>query len=71
MLEAMHCEMSEVQQGWTFDQRLQGHCKSDCPKLKDQNRGNKTGNKNGVGEARGKAYVLDGGEANPDSNFVK
>ncbi|GKA49669.1 putative reverse transcriptase domain-containing protein, partial [Tanacetum coccineum] len=35
-----------------------GYYKSDCPKLKDQNRGNKTRNKNGVGEARGKAYVL-------------
>ncbi|GJX88437.1 putative reverse transcriptase domain-containing protein [Tanacetum coccineum] len=49
----------------------QGHYKSDCPKLKDQNHGNKAGNKNGVGEARGKAYVLGGGEANPDSNVVK
>ncbi|GKC81282.1 hypothetical protein Tco_1136999 [Tanacetum coccineum] len=29
------------------------------------------GNKNGVGEARGKAYVLGGGDANPDSNVVK
>ncbi|GJZ50795.1 putative reverse transcriptase domain-containing protein [Tanacetum coccineum] len=46
-------------------------CKSDCPKLKDQNRGNKAGNKNGVGKARGKAYVMGGGEANPDSNVVK
>ncbi|GJS01127.1 putative reverse transcriptase domain-containing protein [Tanacetum coccineum] len=43
---------------------------SDCPKLKDQNRGNKTRNKNGVGEARGKAYVLGGGDANPDLNVV-
>ncbi|GJR68691.1 putative reverse transcriptase domain-containing protein [Tanacetum coccineum] len=50
---------------------LQGHYRSDCPKLKDQNRGNKDGNKNGVGEARGKAYVLGGGDANPDSNVVK
>ncbi|GJR25870.1 putative reverse transcriptase domain-containing protein [Tanacetum coccineum] len=49
----------------------QGHYQSDCPKLKDQNRGNKDGNKNGVGEARGKAYVLGGGDANPDSNVVK
>ncbi|GJZ80122.1 putative reverse transcriptase domain-containing protein [Tanacetum coccineum] len=49
----------------------QGHFRSDCPKLKDQNRGNKAGNKNGVGEARGKAYVLGGGEANLDSNVVK
>nr|GEY07311.1 hypothetical protein [Tanacetum cinerariifolium] len=45
----------------------QGHSKSDCLKLKDQNRGNK----NGVGEARGKAYVLGGGDTNPDSNVVK
>ncbi|GJR04750.1 putative reverse transcriptase domain-containing protein [Tanacetum coccineum] len=28
-------------------------------------------NKNGVGEARGKAYVLGGGEANPNSNVIK
>ncbi|GJS68300.1 putative reverse transcriptase domain-containing protein [Tanacetum coccineum] len=48
-----------------------GHCRSDCPKLKDQNRRNKAGNKNGVGEARGKAYVLGGGNANLDSNVVK
>ncbi|GJU60692.1 putative reverse transcriptase domain-containing protein [Tanacetum coccineum] len=39
--------------------------------MKDQNRGNKAGNKNGVGEARGKPYVLGGGDANPDSNVVK
>nr|GEY58806.1 putative reverse transcriptase domain-containing protein [Tanacetum cinerariifolium] len=44
---------------------------SNYPKLKDQNHGNKAGNKNGVGEARGKAYVLGGGYANPDSNDVK
>ncbi|GJR48370.1 hypothetical protein Tco_1316473 [Tanacetum coccineum] len=39
--------------------------------LKDQNHGNKAGNKNGVGEARWKAYVLGGGDANPDFNVVK
>ncbi|GKE44778.1 putative reverse transcriptase domain-containing protein, partial [Tanacetum coccineum] len=54
-----------------FEYGRQGHFRSDCPKLKDQNRGNKTGNKNEVGKARGKAYVLGGGEANPDSNVVK
>ncbi|GJV79504.1 putative reverse transcriptase domain-containing protein [Tanacetum coccineum] len=31
----------------------------------------RAGKKNGVGEARGKAYVLGGGDANPDSNVVK
>ncbi|GKA56793.1 putative reverse transcriptase domain-containing protein [Tanacetum coccineum] len=68
---SLHSEIWEVKQGWAFDPGLQGHFRSDCPKLKDQNRGNKAGNKNGVGEARGKAYVLGGGDANPDSNVVK
>ncbi|GKB92744.1 putative reverse transcriptase domain-containing protein [Tanacetum coccineum] len=49
----------------------QGHYRSDYPKLKDQNYGNKFRNKNGVGKARGKAYVLGRGDANPDSNVVK
>ncbi|GJW73443.1 putative reverse transcriptase domain-containing protein [Tanacetum coccineum] len=70
---------TSTQRGQVVNQRVltcfecgrQGHFRSDCPKLKDQNRGNKAGNKNGVGEARGKAYVLGGGEANPDSNVVK
>ncbi|GJR07936.1 putative reverse transcriptase domain-containing protein [Tanacetum coccineum] len=53
-----------------FECRRQGHYRSDCPKLKDQNHGNKNGNKNAVGEARGKAYVLGGGDANPDSNVI-
>nr|GEX19500.1 ribonuclease H-like domain-containing protein [Tanacetum cinerariifolium] len=44
----------------------QGHLRSDCPKLKDQNHGSKAGNKNGVGEARGKAYVLGEGDGNHD-----
>ncbi|GKC82622.1 putative reverse transcriptase domain-containing protein [Tanacetum coccineum] len=43
-----------------FECGKQGHYRSDCRKLKDQNRGNKTGNKSGIGEARGKAYVLGG-----------
>ncbi|GJR63063.1 reverse transcriptase domain-containing protein [Tanacetum coccineum] len=70
---------TSTQRGQVVNQRVltcfecgrQGHYRSDCPKLKDQNHGNKAGNKNGVGEARGKAYVLGGGEANPDSNVVK
>ncbi|GJY34626.1 putative reverse transcriptase domain-containing protein [Tanacetum coccineum] len=48
----------------------QGHYRSDCQKLKNQNSGNKTRNKSGIGEARGKAYVLGGGDADPDSNTV-
>ncbi|GKA08170.1 putative reverse transcriptase domain-containing protein, partial [Tanacetum coccineum] len=53
-----------------FECGRQGHYRSDCPKLKDQKHGNKNGNKSGVGEVRGKAYVLGGGDANPDSNVV-
>nr|GEV01846.1 putative reverse transcriptase domain-containing protein [Tanacetum cinerariifolium] len=40
-----------------------GHLTRDC---KEQSK-----NKNGVGEARGKEYVLGGGHANPDSNVIK
>ncbi|GJR72928.1 putative reverse transcriptase domain-containing protein [Tanacetum coccineum] len=46
----------------------QGHYMNEYPKLKNQTRGNKVGKK--TNEARGKAYVLGGGEANPDSNIV-
>nr|GEX40936.1 putative reverse transcriptase domain-containing protein [Tanacetum cinerariifolium] len=66
----MYYEMWEVQQGQAFDQGLQGHYRSDCPKLKDQNCGNKTGNMSRIGEARGKAYVLGGGDANLNSNVL-
>ncbi|GJX79475.1 putative reverse transcriptase domain-containing protein [Tanacetum coccineum] len=51
-----------------FKYGRQGHYKNECPKLKNQTRGNKAGNK--TNEARGKGYVLGGGEANPDSNIV-
>ncbi|GKE05061.1 reverse transcriptase domain-containing protein [Tanacetum coccineum] len=54
--------------GTYYECGRQGNYRSDCPKLKNQNRGNKTGNK--TNEARGKAYVLGGGDANPKSNVV-
>ncbi|GKC61867.1 putative reverse transcriptase domain-containing protein [Tanacetum coccineum] len=40
-----------------------GHYRKDCPKLRNQNRGNKTGNN----EATARAYAIGGGGANPDS----
>ncbi|GJZ64843.1 putative reverse transcriptase domain-containing protein [Tanacetum coccineum] len=54
------------------------HFKKDCPKLRNQNRGNKAGNKNGNktenqtggNEAIARAYAIRGGGANPDSNVV-
>ncbi|GKE74488.1 putative reverse transcriptase domain-containing protein [Tanacetum coccineum] len=44
----------------------QGHYQKDCPKVKKQNLGNKAR----VPDARGKAYVLGGGDANPSSNTI-
>ncbi|GKE69532.1 putative reverse transcriptase domain-containing protein, partial [Tanacetum coccineum] len=47
-----------------FECGAQGHYRKDCPKVKNQNRGNKAR----VPDARGKAYVLGGGDDNPGSN---
>ncbi|GJV74216.1 putative reverse transcriptase domain-containing protein [Tanacetum coccineum] len=55
-----------------------GHFKKDCPKLRNQNRGNQTRNKNGnkTGNQTGgnkttaKAYAIGEGGTNPDSNVV-
>ncbi|GJT47927.1 hypothetical protein Tco_0974084 [Tanacetum coccineum] len=44
----------------------QGHFKKDCPKLKNQNHGNKPV----IPEARGKAYTIGRRDANPRSNVV-
>ncbi|GJX42130.1 reverse transcriptase domain-containing protein [Tanacetum coccineum] len=42
----------------------QGHYRSECPRLKNQNCGNQTRN----GEARGRVYAMGGGEADQDPN---
>nr|GEX86923.1 putative reverse transcriptase domain-containing protein [Tanacetum cinerariifolium] len=51
-----------------------GHFRRDCPKLRNQNRGNqtrnKTGNKTGGNEVTAKAYAIGRGGTNPDSNVV-
>ncbi|GKD63133.1 putative reverse transcriptase domain-containing protein, partial [Tanacetum coccineum] len=49
-----------------FECGVQGHYQKDCPKVKNQNHGNKAR----VPDARGKAYVLGGCDANPGSNTV-
>nr|GEY07115.1 putative reverse transcriptase domain-containing protein [Tanacetum cinerariifolium] len=51
-----------------FECGRQGNYRNEYPKLKNQTRGNKARKK--TDEARGKAYVLGGGEANPDSTVV-
>nr|GFC74978.1 hypothetical protein [Tanacetum cinerariifolium] len=47
-----------------------GHFRKDCPKLRNQNRGNQTRNKTGGNEVTTKAYTTGGGGTNPDSNVV-
>ncbi|GJU26076.1 putative reverse transcriptase domain-containing protein, partial [Tanacetum coccineum] len=55
-----------------------GHFRKDCPKLRNQNRGNqarnkirnKTRNYTGGNKATTEAYAIGGGETNPDSNVV-
>ncbi|GKD35882.1 putative reverse transcriptase domain-containing protein, partial [Tanacetum coccineum] len=49
-----------------FECGIQGHYKKHCPKLKNKNHGNQTGNE----EAHGTAYVLGGGEPNTEPNVV-
>ncbi|GKA30440.1 putative reverse transcriptase domain-containing protein [Tanacetum coccineum] len=49
-----------------FECGAQGHYRKDCPKVKNQNRGNKAR----VPDARGKTHVLGGGAANPGSNTI-
>ncbi|GKE15952.1 putative reverse transcriptase domain-containing protein [Tanacetum coccineum] len=49
-----------------FECGVQGHYQKDCPKVNNQNRRNKAR----VLDARGKAYVLGEGDANPGSNTV-
>ncbi|GKG52321.1 putative reverse transcriptase domain-containing protein, partial [Tanacetum coccineum] len=44
--------------------------RKDCPKLRNQNLGNKTENKTGSNEATTKAYAIGGGGASLDSNVV-
>ncbi|GKA24564.1 putative reverse transcriptase domain-containing protein [Tanacetum coccineum] len=49
-----------------FECGAQGHYRKDCPKIKNQNHRDKAR----IPDARGKAYVLGGGNVNSDSNTV-
>ncbi|GJR13029.1 putative reverse transcriptase domain-containing protein [Tanacetum coccineum] len=49
-----------------YECRAQGHFKRDCPKLKNNNRGNQAGN----GNAPAKVYAIGRAGINPDSNVV-
>ncbi|GJZ66312.1 putative reverse transcriptase domain-containing protein [Tanacetum coccineum] len=69
----------ENQQGIIcYECRRPGHFRKDCPKLRNQSRGNQTRNKNGnnTGNQTGgnktmaRAYTIGGGGTNHDSNVV-
>nr|GEZ81419.1 reverse transcriptase domain-containing protein [Tanacetum cinerariifolium] len=47
-----------------------GHFRKDCPKLRNQNRGNQTRNKTVANEVIARAYAIGEGGTNPDSNIV-
>nr|GEV61207.1 hypothetical protein [Tanacetum cinerariifolium] len=49
-----------------FECGVQGHYKSECPKLKNGNQGNRAGNRNAVA----RAYAVGTTETNPNSNVV-
>ncbi|GJU82399.1 putative reverse transcriptase domain-containing protein [Tanacetum coccineum] len=49
-----------------FECGLQGHYRSDCPKLKNGNQGNRAGNGNAVA----RAYAVGSAGTNPNSNVV-
>nr|GEV48265.1 putative reverse transcriptase domain-containing protein [Tanacetum cinerariifolium] len=49
-----------------FECGVQGHYKSECPKLKNGNQGNRAGNGNAVS----RAYVVGTARTNPNSNVV-
>ncbi|GJV63823.1 putative reverse transcriptase domain-containing protein [Tanacetum coccineum] len=49
-----------------FECRVQGHFRSDCPKLKNGNQWNRTGNGNVVA----RAYIVGPARTNPNSNVV-
>ncbi|GKA41641.1 putative reverse transcriptase domain-containing protein [Tanacetum coccineum] len=62
MDQSLHSEMCEVA---TRVEHPRDY-RNDCPKIKNQNRGNKAR----VPDASGRAYALGGGDANPGSNTV-
>nr|GEV74033.1 hypothetical protein [Tanacetum cinerariifolium] len=59
---------SESEGSYFFECGRQGHYRNECPKLKNQTHRNKARNK--TNKAKGKSYVMGGGEANPDSNSI-
>ncbi|GJR74129.1 putative reverse transcriptase domain-containing protein [Tanacetum coccineum] len=58
--------LGQVRNPLSYECGAQGHFKRDCPKLKNNNRGNQAGN----GNTLAKVYTVGRVETNPDSNVV-
>ncbi|GJT54906.1 reverse transcriptase domain-containing protein [Tanacetum coccineum] len=58
--------LGQVRNPLSYECGAQGHFKRDCPKLKNNNRGNQAGNENTLA----KVYTVGRVETNPDSNVV-
>nr|GEV03132.1 hypothetical protein [Tanacetum cinerariifolium] len=83
LMTEVYCQRNEIQKIETglWNLTVKGNDftaytqRKDCPKLRDQNHGNKTRNKSGYktggNEVTAKAYAIGGGGTNPDSNTKK
>ncbi|GJZ13461.1 putative reverse transcriptase domain-containing protein [Tanacetum coccineum] len=65
-MDSVHLAAITIRKLAIWPMTVEGHYKKDCPKLKNKNRGNQTGN----GEARAKAYAVGNAGTYPDSNVV-
>nr|GEZ22904.1 putative reverse transcriptase domain-containing protein [Tanacetum cinerariifolium] len=63
MITDKYCPRGEILK---LEFKVQGHYKSDCPKLKNGNQGNRAGNKNAVA----RAYVVGTAKTKPNSTVV-
>nr|GEZ45421.1 hypothetical protein [Tanacetum cinerariifolium] len=65
-MESRSDSNQEINANTCFECGVLGHYKSDCPKLKNGNQGNRAGNGNAVA----RAYAVGTAETNPNSNVV-
>nr|GEW06765.1 putative reverse transcriptase domain-containing protein [Tanacetum cinerariifolium] len=66
-IKMLEDELWNLKKVTCFECGARGHFKRECPKLKNNNRGNQDGN----GNARAKVYAVGHAGTNPNSNIVK
>ncbi|GKC18332.1 putative reverse transcriptase domain-containing protein [Tanacetum coccineum] len=74
VFQILKTEAQLAAKGYQTAAKKPGHVKRECPVLRNQNHGNRVGNKTrnqtGGNKATAKAYAIGGGGTNPDSNIV-